>query len=417
MASSPPQMDHGSPKSPAAAKRVAGGLVVKARKKRKKAGASSAIGGGGRGGVPSILTSVPSRSAEESAAVTQQTLSEFDELGDGDVCADAPSDALLCLRTYTRPAAGDTWSETCAYCPIFTSGGDGKRSGAIHEYGNGGSSCRSTHMAPFLPKHVLLHLLNSDASASRMGAEQEIQRLAMANEIRLLQLHGTAADAGSTGGNDDDDVAVMETSVFETAAKMALQSHFDGASQATKQEVGVDNVHSWLTTAFLPHFAGTTWISEWALNSFLQQSEPTLQRQSGDAKSTYTKQYSLSQKKEMVQTLVHAGILLPRRGVGPGAGGEGHWFSLPGLGKAAKSIVDGRANLLRRIRSSKFKEKRRSALVQEIGRIKLQPGGTMEKKQKLEQSGKLVVLDLLAKGWVCVHETCTGEQFVRLVDD
>ena len=117
---------------------------------------------------------------------------------------------------------------------------------------------------------------------------------------------------------------------------------------------------------------------------------------------------------EMIQQLVHAGVLMPRRGVGP-SGGEGYWFSLPGLGKAAKSIVDCRTNLLRRLQSSLHKEKKRSTLEFEIGRIK-SSSTTKTNKNKLEQAGKFVVLDMLAKGLVDVHKTCTGEQFIRLVE-
>ena len=119
----------------------------------------------------------------------------------------------------------------------------------------------------------------------------------------------------------------------------------------------------------------------------------------------------------MIQQLVHAGLLLPRRGVGPSnGGGGGYWVSLPGLGKAAKSIVDGRTSLLRRLKSSVYKEKKRSVLEHEIGRIKSTTAMTKKKNNKLEQSGKFVVLDLLAKGWINIHNTCTGEQFVRLVE-
>ena len=90
--------------------------------------------------------------------------------------------------------------------------------------------------------------------------------------------------------------------------------------------------------------------------------------------------------------------------------------SLPGLGKAAKSIVDGRLSILRRIQSSKFKEKKRSTLEQDIGK----PDGTNDElgqrndDNAMMQSGKFLVQDLLAKGAVYIHETCTGEHFVRI---
>ncbi len=34
----------------------------------------------------------------------------------------------------------------------------------------------------------------------------------------------------------------------------------------------------------------------------------------------------------------------------------------------------------------------------------------------IQQSGRFLVLDMLAKGMVTIHETCNGEQFVRLLD-
>ena len=78
--------------------------------------------------------------------------------------------------------------------------------------------------------------------------------------------------------------------------------------------------------------------------------------------------------------------------------------------------MDGRLSILRRIQSSKFKEKKRSTLEQDIGK----PVGTNEKfgqrkdGNAMMQSGKFLVQDLLANGVVYVHETCTGEQFVRI---
>lgn len=43
-------------------------------------------------------------------------------------------------------------------------------------------------------------------------------------------------------------------------------------------------------------------------------------------------------------------------------------------------------------------------------------GGTGKKKCSIRQSGRYLVLDAIAMGWVTIHETCNGEQFVRLLD-
>jgi len=238
--------------------------------------------------------------------------------------------------------------------------------------------------------------------------EQEIKQLALSNKVRLLQLHGTAVvsnnNTGSGGfrgdGNDDEDVAIMEFSAYNVASKMALEKYFqDQQSVAELQQhiSKVDIVHSWFTSILLLYFAGKTWFSASALDDFY---------------NNVNHLHSLKQMEEMIQQLVHAGVLMPRRGVGP-SGGEGYWFSLPGLGKAAKSIVDGRTNLLRRLQSSLHKEKKQSTLEFEIGRIK---SSSTTNKNKLEQAGKFVVLEMLAKGLVDVHKTCAGEQFIRLAE-
>lgn len=426
----------------AAPKRVAGGLVLKAKKKKRQtilhnrnsatASTSSSMPSAlHQSGVPSILTSIPAH--EEIASSSQQSKkSEYDEFEDtADFDIDVPSDALMCIQTYTRSLLVGGMSETCAYCPIFTHEGD---DGSHDKNCSGGSSSSSTHAAPFLPMHVLLHLLNSnsststitDGTSSRTHIEQDIKQLASSNKICLLQLHGTAITGnggGSLGwkgdGNDDEDVAIMETSVYVTAAEMALQSYFKSQSSETLQHsYKKDMTRSWFTSMFLPYFAGRKWISSGALDSFLDDVVADAMESNRSSDSTSIRfPYSMSQMKEMLQQLVHAGILLPRRGVGPSGGGEGYWFSLPGLGKAAKSIVDGRSNLLRRLQSSRYKQKKRSVLEHEIGRIKLLQGGTMAtKKKNLEQAGKFVLLDMLALYRVEMIDTaCNGEQFIRLV--
>ena len=398
-----------------APKRVAGGIIVKAKKKKKtkctstqkvsdsslKVGASSTL-------VPSILSNIPTQHERDNCNSNQQPAvalksDEFEDTAEFDE-TDVPSDALLCFQTLTQSTSFGGMSETCAYCPIYTHNEDDK------DCSNG----RSTTAVPFLPRHILLYMLNKSSTTlntnTRTHIEQEIKQLAVSNKVRLLQLHGTAmisnnrSDSGGYrgDGNDDEDVAIMELSAFNIASKMALEKYFQdqqsaAAAASSQQHISkVDAVHSWFTTVLLPYFAGKTWFSASALDNFYNNVNDL---------------HSLKQMEEMIQQLVHAGVLMPRRGVGPG-GGEGYWFSLPGLGKAAKSIVDGRTNLLRRLQSSLHKEKKRSTVEFEIGRIK----SSSSNKNKLEQAGKFVVLDMLAKGLVDVHKTCTDEQFIRLVE-
>jgi len=444
-----------------APKRVSGGLILKAKKKKRRIQPSFSTTHGhsqcaanllssssSSSGVPSILSSIPANNTvteEQCSSSSKTPSSENDEFGDDafdDNDYDVPSDALLCLQTYTRSSSG-CMSETCAYCPIFiTEGGDSSSSisSEMNEENEGRRSI-STHAAPFLPKKVMLHLLDAQSSyhstsnntsSSIAHIEQEIKQLASSNKIRMLQLHGTAtarSGGGTIGwrgdGNDDEDVAIIETSVYEAVAGMTLQDFFLGESLATTQPMyKVGMVHSWLISIFLPYFAGKAWFSSGALDSFyvyeyavandLKETRASNKKKNGPGVSM--NQYTISQMKQMIQHIINAGLLLPRRGVG--GGGEGYWFSLPGLGKAAKSIVDGRTNLLRRLQSSRYKEKKRSVLEHEIGRVRGRGDNddNAAKKSKMEQAGKFVVLDLLAKGWVSIHTNCAGEQFVRLAE-
>ena len=95
---------------------------------------------------------------------------------------------------------------------------------------------------------------------------------------------------------------------------------------------------------------------------------------------------------------------------------EGYWFSLPGLGSTSKSIADGRVAILRKLRSCKYQEKKRSILERECGHFKEDgsDGATSKKKACIQQSGRFLVLDLLAKGLVLLKKTSSGEHFISL---
>ena len=419
-----------------APKRVAGGLVLKTKKKKKithhqqidgaaqkdKDGCCQSAPSSSKAGVPSILTSTSSTQLKDDYNSNDKDIAksklfdefddtaEFDNNNDED---DIPSDALMCLQTYTRSSIHGGMSESCAYCPIFTNE-QNSNDGDNCSGGSSSSSSSSTHAVPFLPQHMLLHLLNNNNTASTMIStrthiEQEIKQLALSNKVRLLQLHGTAINSSSSNrgdGNDDEDVAVMDINAYIAAAELAVLHYFEAqstssASSSIQYTNKVGTVHQWFTTILLPYFAGKKWFSSSALDACYE---------------TLDHQQSLHQMKEMIQQLLHAGLLLPRQIISSGGGG-GYWFSLPGLGKAAKSIVHGRTNLIRRLQCTQYKEKKRCTLEYEIGRnISTSSSLKKKKKNELQQSGKFVVLDSLAKRWVEVHTTCTGDQFIRLVE-
>jgi hypothetical protein len=426
-------------------KRVAGGIVL-GGKKKKKAVTTATVSGSS---VPSILKSVPPRVAEDipppnnNAAAANGCDDEFEKLLSAYDGEEIPSDVLLCLQSYTQSSMGMT-AESCAYCPIFAS----KNDGGHQSSGNNNNQKVCTHAAPFLPKSVLLHILDTDSSlssssssSSRMQTEQDIKSLASNNKIRLLQLHGTAITSTTTtttsssfkdsefefakfsnrgviglrgDGNDDDDIAIMEIIAFEIAVKLAIQSHASTLSQEKKQTTScfddVDGICDWFLKQLVPYYAGKTWIPSSDLNSFIQ--------------SYRVKEYwSVNRMKELINEFTLAGLFLPRRGLG-GSRMEGYWFSLPGLGNASKSIADGRVTMLRKLRSCKYQEKKRPILEREHGQFKdgsddslglaTSSWGSSKKKTCIQQSGKFVVLDLLAKGLVVLKKTSSGEHFITL---
>ena len=399
--------------------------------------------------IPSILKSVPPQeevdlsSHPKATAVTDAAAAaaavDYDDgfrellLANGD---EIPTDVILCLQSYTQaPSGGGMISEACAYCPIFESSN------------NNNKSC--THAAPFLTKDVLLHILDAADSAApsstlRMQTEKEIKDLAARNKIKLMQLHGTSivtftktntatstaaalssskdsmkfSNSGATGlrgdGNDDDDIAIMEIYAYEIAVKMALQCHTSTLSHEEQQTFNVDIISDWFLNQLVPYFAGKTWISSSALHSFIQ--------------SYRVKEYwSVEGMEKIIHELTMAGLFLPRRGLGGSGGMDGYWFYLPGMGNASKSIANGRVAMLRKLKSCKYQEKKRTILESEHGVFKdgsssssisdaldSSWGSAKKKNAAIQQSGKFLVLDLLARGLVILKQTSSGEHFIGL---
>ena len=79
--------------------------------------------------------------------------------------------------------------------------------------------------------------------------------------------------------------------------------------------------------------------------------------------------------------------------------------------------------MLRKLRSCKYQEKKRSILEREHGQFKdgsddalADSGswGVSKKRTCMQQSGRFLVLDLLAKGLVELKKTSSGDHFITL---
>lgn len=315
----PPQSFNTTQASP---KRVGGGVTVLLKTKRQRSSQSQFMprASSSSSGIPSILNSIPcnTRMMSSDSHPQSKRLKNDDEFGDDPLLDDSDdcNDTLLCLQAYTRPVHGMT-SETCAYCPIFTiSSKTDDATQPPQESGDEKNRSMRTHAAPFLTQQILLHL-----SSNRAQTMEDVKHLALSNRIRLLQLHGTAIARNGLGcrvnGNDDGDIAVMETCAYEIASKMALQAYFkvcDGPVGSNHDDKAT-LIHNWFTSTLLPKFSGRTWLSSSSLEDFLENVAN---------KKTMERRLTMAQMKVMVKELVHTGLLLPRRGTGC-YGGEGYW--------------------------------------------------------------------------------------------
>lgn len=386
-------------------KRVAGGVIIKTNKRKAKLITKTLTIEHDNDGHASS-TSL-SKNTKNNVHVNSRNIDElFDSNYDDE--HEIPSDALICLRTYTGSngivylngvgAGPGLMKETCAYCPIFSNHNETLP-----------ALCAA---APFLTRGVLLNALtghdsrdgerhldkarNLIASRKQIQAEREIHNLLLSDLARPLHLQGITA---SIGDEEDDDVALMEMNIYVNASRLALEHHFNTSSSVVT--FSKDQVHDWFVSVLLPPYRGRTW--------FPSSSYDNLDK-------TF---------KYMILQLTHAGLLLPKRGIGCD-NHNGYWFSLPGLGKAANSIEEGRANILQRLLSCPYNEKKRTALEHDIEqsiverrawRKESEGVGGKKKKSLYSQSGKFVVMDMLATGRVKIHSTCTKEQFVRLTEE
>ncbi|KAL3767380.1 hypothetical protein ACHAW5_003807 [Stephanodiscus triporus] len=478
-------------------KRVAGGIVLRAKKKTKTTSkatptASALVHPARNDDDGERISSVRRRQWSMSSSSSSRRRGDeiHDEFDDDPAAApfeDLPSDALMCLRAYTSPptavAGGGglgAMSETCAYCPIFSPAA--------------ADAAAVRGAAPFMTRGTLLHALvgsvsstYSYSSSSRHGrcahAEREVRGLLGSGAVRPLRLHGLTVGCGDEDDDEDgEDVAIMETSVYVVASGIALGSggadrsssssssstNSTNSTATTTRAAPREEVHAWFVNVLLPRFAGRTWAPSLELDELrdgwdhdvrggdvreMEDEVRASETTSNAADCRNRRRYSSDRTRDMILQLTHAGLLLPKRHVGPGGGDDdggrrgGYWFSLPGLGRAARSIELGRADVLRRLRCRPNGERGRMELERAVersiaGRRAWRDAGEGEgdgrdgdgfvasvatattngrtregsKGMRYAQSGKFVVMDLLAKGWIRINETCTGEQFIRLAE-
>ena len=362
--------------------------------------------------VPALFRSVPTRAAA-AAADNKNKHSIYDTLSTLDgIDFDVPCDTLLALRSLLSKGAA-------AVCPLRSNADAG---------------------LPFVLKPMLHHALLSSVSSqsnqgkgndatnieetnkvlsagAATGVTVELDGLRRDNVVRLLQLQGT-------GGVEDsgNDIAILETTSFEQGIRdaFALLEDADDA-RGTKQTFSSSRndlrlYSNDLCAWFISNLS--SWNQAFVNYDVIAASLATLPTPCRNPPC-------------VIDYLVGIGLLLPRRASSASTrpSDRSYWFTLPGIGKASKSIADGRQRVLNKIRRSNYGEIKRSVL--EAGMMppsrRFEPGKSLvahpTDSHKLDQQGSstidvampaaFCIRDLLSRGQITIHETPAG-QFVRV---
>eukprot|EP00591_Stephanopyxis_turris_P007683 CAMPEP_0195516874 /NCGR_PEP_ID=MMETSP0794_2-20130614/8879_1 /TAXON_ID=515487 /ORGANISM="Stephanopyxis turris, Strain CCMP 815" /LENGTH=457 /DNA_ID=CAMNT_0040645581 /DNA_START=80 /DNA_END=1454 /DNA_ORIENTATION=+ len=291
---------------------------------------------------------------------------------------------------------------------------------------------------PFVTRPMIHSIMagsdEQDVGAST-GVSMELDELQQSNKIRLLKLMNT----GCREGGVEDDVAVVETELYENEARGVILSFLDtSGDHSTDTELLLDG--------FLNTLGRITRMSvrEDELMDLLNNAKHSVNRNNMEAnkedgfkressleheafyglRGKGSKQRSSTEKEEeeeeessrvvhfdartAISKFVKMGLLLPRKqshqhlcsAASSSSANSAYWFSLPGMGEAAKHVTNGRNEMLTKLKCARYKEISRNALEQKLLRTsKLSP--------------EFHVRDLISIGKVDVKETAAG-MFVKL---
>ena len=356
------------------------------RKRKRSAAATTTNSAGNAAHVPALLRTVPQPAAVAAAGADADNGNDFNLDLDAD---DVPCDTLLALRSLISKGVA-------ALCPLAT-------------------NAASSGSLPFVLKPMLHDaLLSSTSSTSNAGASNdngdieetnkilsagaatgvtvELDELRRTNAVRLLQLHGT--------GDAARDVAVMDTQTFECGLRDAFV-----AAAAT----GSTNLYQHSTD-----------LCKWFVSNLAVWNQPFVQHEAIRSSllehndlPTLCRDVSL-----VVDHLVGTGLLLPRNNASSSSSDRTYWFTLPGLGPAARAIADGRRRILSKVQRSNYGEIKRSVL--EVGAVpsskRVGAGQSLVRQSGtdvVEMPAAFCIRDLLSRGQITLRGTPAG-QFVRV---
>mmetsp|Transcript_13408 Transcript_13408/g.20126 ORF Transcript_13408/g.20126 Transcript_13408/m.20126 type:complete len:350 (+) Transcript_13408:137-1186(+) len=308
-------------------------------------------------GIPSILSGdIPMATAtrahsSNSDAIVDRQASHGDDCGAFDF--EVPSDIIVAIRSLKQR----------------------------HSYG----TCNLYHShdpIPFVLKAMLnatLYTTSNDSSANQVasaiastGFDQELEKLCLSGEIRLIQVHGL---------NGEEDEAVFEMEDY----LRGLQDAKILADTSVQDQRVIGLFSSVVKRFHLTHAPGKD-----------------LVRAMGEQNQNSSDDEYLLNEDKWIDVLISHQLLLPRRLNVSGVahkGRESFWFVLPKLGKSAAFIKEGRRRMVLKLKRAPNHEIKRSSLEQNAR------GG---------MAGPFHVRDLLARGIVKRKVTANGE-FVKLL--
>lgn len=369
--------------------------------------------------VPALFRSVPTPAAAEAAADIEDKQSIYDTLPSlDDATFDVPCDTLLALRSLVSKVAA-------AVCPLRTNATTAGLPFVLkpmlhHSLLSSVSSQSNPGKGNGSDNHVATNIEETNkilSAGAATGVTVELDDLRRKNVVRLLQLQGT-------GGVEDsgNDVAIMETCFFELGirdALVVLEEANDGVStKQTFSSAGTD----------LRRYSND--LCQWFISNLSSWNQAFV-NYDAIAFSLVSLPAPCRDASRVIDYLVGIGLLLPRRASSASTrpSDRSYWFTLPGLGKASKSIADGRQRVLNKIQRSNYGEMKRSVL--EAGMMpssrRFEPGKSLvaypTDSHKLDQQGSstievsmpaaFCIRDLLSRGQIAIHETPAG-QFVRV---
>lgn len=277
---------------------------------------------------------------------------------------------------------------------------------------------------PFVLKPMIQHALNTTVSSSLQdhdkinqissacvstGFNIELETLDVENKIRLIQLHGIE-------DGDDDNIAVLLFNHYVDAVHDAASC--GQGTYKSKSDGMIMNETQMIVQLFLEcvqhHGCNGRFVSVDKLKNALksawnqQRQQQLSTRMANDSKFKSRLPYNPD---KWMETLVQIQLLLPRvTNNSITSCTTSFWYTLPKMGVAANTIVEGRKMMMNRIQRSYNKEVRRSTL--DMINMSLYKSGN-NKKGSCCMTGAFHVRDLLARDAVKLVHRPSGD-FIRL---